>query len=78
MCNSYGGRTRVKGESIRFGEIGMTMMLCASRRDNATEGAYLSALRRVNRFRLRDEHTLVLTGPDTKLTFTRIDSAVED
>jgi heat shock protein HslJ len=78
VCNSYGGRARIKGESIHFGEIVSTLMLCDGQRDGVNEGAYLSALRRVNQLRLRGEHTLVLTGRDTKLTFRRIGSAVED
>lgn len=68
-CNRYSGTVVVDGSSVRFGPIATTRMACAPR-PGAAEAAYLAALDDVDAgARTGDE--LTLTGPDTRLVFTR-------
>ena len=68
-CNRYSGTVVVDGSSVRFGPIATTRMACAPR-PGAAETAYLAALDDVDAgSRSGDE--LTLTGPDTRLVFTR-------
>lgn len=68
-CNRYSGTVVVDGSSVRFGPIATTRMACAPR-PGAAEAAYLAALDDVDAgSRTGDE--LTLTGPDTRLVFTR-------
>lgn len=68
-CNRYSGTVVVDGSSVGFGPIATTRMACAPR-PGAAEAAYLAALGDVDAgSRTGDE--LTLTGPDTRLVFTR-------
>ena len=66
-CNSYGGRVRVTGERIRFGEIVTTLIGCEKPLAEP-EGRYYDALPRVRAWNV-DTATLTLTGPGVELVF---------
>ena len=51
-CNSMGGPYTVRGDSLQFGPLAMTMMACTDGME--VERAYASALDRVVRFERRD------------------------
>ena len=66
-CNSYGGRVRVTGERIRFGEIVTTLIGCEKPLAEP-EGRYYDALPRVRAWHV-DDGKLTLTGPGVELVF---------
>lgn len=66
-CNSYGGRVRVTGERIRFGQVVTTLIGC-EKPLSEPEGRYYDALPRVRLWSV-DASTLTLTGPGVELVF---------
>ncbi|MGZ8563959.1 MAG: META domain-containing protein [Candidatus Limnocylindria bacterium] len=69
-CNHYGGTLEINGATIKISALSMTEMAC---QDDlmAAEAAYLAALPRVT-MAARDGDSLVLSGPNVELHFTRV------
>ena len=70
-CNHYGGKLEVSGTTLKFSDLGGTEMACLDGDVMASEAAYLAALPRVATA-ARDGDSLVLSGPDVELRFTRL------
>jgi len=67
-CNSFGGNLQRSGGTITISELIQTEMACLDDRLMASEAAYLAALPRVDTA-ARSGNSLVLSGPQVKLTF---------
>lgn len=70
-CNQYGGTLEINGTTIKISALSITEMACPDDRAMASEAAYVAALPRVTGAE-RDGDSLVLSGPDVELHFTRI------
>lgn len=68
-CNHYGGTLEIDGMAIKISALSMTEMACQEDL-MAAEAAYLAALPRATSA-TRDGDSLVLSGPDVELRFTR-------
>lgn len=58
-CNRWFGAAQITDDRLTFDSIGTTRMACADVQ-MATERNFLAILQRVARYRLDDEHTLVV------------------
>jgi heat shock protein HslJ len=70
-CNSFGGKLQRSGGTITISELIQTEMACLDDRLMASEAAYLAALPRVTTA-ARTGNSLVLSGPQLKLTFALV------
>jgi heat shock protein HslJ len=70
-CNMYGGDLRTSGATIQITNLLQTEMACLDGRLMASEAAYLAALPRVTTA-AHSGNSLVLTGPQVKLTFALV------
>lgn len=70
-CNSYGGRVTIEGSSFSADGIAGTEMGCTEPGVAESEAAFVAALPASEELEVRGDD-LVLTGPDTKLTFRRV------
>lgn len=72
-CNSYGGQYSISGSEFNIeGGLAVTEMACLSAEVMDSEQQFLDALTSVNEVVLTNEG-LVLRGPDTELSFERLD-----
>jgi len=69
-CNNYGAEVEVDGDRVTLGSLAVTEMACVDAEVMASEQAYLAALQAVDEVSSEGDR-LVLTGPDTELTFSR-------
>lgn len=67
-CNRYGAEVSVSGDHLEISELASTEMACPEPGVHDSEGAYLDALRTVERYERTDEQ-LILSGPDVELHF---------
>jgi heat shock protein HslJ len=70
-CNQYGGKIHLSGTSISITDLIQTEMACLDERLMASESAFLAALPRATTA-TRDGDSLVLTGPQVELRFSRV------
>lgn len=70
-CNAFGGKLQRSGGTITISELIQTEMACLDGRLMASEAAYLAALPRVTSA-ARTGNSLILTGPQVKLTFALV------
>lgn len=72
-CNSYGGQYSISGSEFNIeGGLAVTEMACLSAEVMDSEQQFLDALTSVDEVVLTNEG-LVLRGPDTELSFERLD-----
>ena len=69
-CNSFGGAYEQSGESLKFGELAMTLMACLDNGVMDQESAYMAALGAVDTVKV-GENTLTLRGPEVELVYNR-------
>ncbi len=70
-CNSYGGTYALAGASLEIADISWTEMACHPPEVMASEATYLISLGEIHNIEI-DQDGLVLTGPQTTLTFVRL------
>lgn len=66
-CNTFGGPYSVEGDTISFGPLASTLMLCEGTGDQ--EATYLEALRSATRYEVTDDQLIIWHGDDQQLTF---------
>lgn len=63
-CNTFSGSYDLTGEGLRFGPAAMSMMACIPEL-SAQEDRFMAALRRVDRFDIADDGSLILIAAGT-------------
>ena len=75
-CNRYSGSVTLDGDELTMSEVLVTEIACPEEGVMEAEAAYLAAFTSVTRWSLAED-TLVLTGPDAELEFTRAAPATD-
>ncbi len=77
-CNRFFGGVEIKGESIKIGQLGSTMMACESPAVSNQETNYLKALEAANRVVLEGPYLLIYSkGFDKPMRFTQMTPAAK-
>lgn len=68
FCNTYGGTSTVKGDSITFGTMYSTKMYCADVADNETK--FLNDIARTTTMAIKDKQLILYSNGTPILIFT--------